>query len=331
MLDKSKPMTLGDIFSNTFDLIKETFIRNLVIASVFLIPTGIFMAYGLDAYFNMLSTITQFAKLNTAGSASHEQLSNLFISIVFFFFSIFVFSLGYLCALIGVTKISCSVADGTNISIREAFGEVFSITTLRCIGQIILVMLMIIIIAIFIVLVAVVAQIGHIVWLNVFGVLLVIAGIGFIIYLILRLYFAPINIIHKHEGVIISLSRSWRIVKDIWWRTFGIIMLVTIVIGFVSALITTPISFLFFRDFISEYFKILLSGGSTNDPTVTLGLLKSLGFAYGLIITLSTIIQIILFPLFIVVIYFDLRIRKNDFPPEIPEEHNLFSGVLTIE
>jgi len=41
MIDKSKPMNLGDIFDTTFKLIKETFTRNILIAVIFLIPAGI--------------------------------------------------------------------------------------------------------------------------------------------------------------------------------------------------------------------------------------------------------------------------------------------------
>jgi len=106
MFDKTKPMDLGDIFSVTFNLFKETFTRNIVIASAFLIPAGIVMAYGFDSFFSGMMETARTAAENR-NEYSEPDFTNLFANMGIYFFSLLVFLLGYLGAMIGITKVSC--------------------------------------------------------------------------------------------------------------------------------------------------------------------------------------------------------------------------------
>jgi hypothetical protein len=242
-----------------------------------------------------------------------------------FFFSLVIFILAYLGAWVGITKSGCSSIEGTKISLSDAFKEIFSKTLLRCIGQILLLALTFAGIMFVTIIVAVLMS-GQNTLLTFFIFLFVLAGIGFAIFLWVRWYFAQLNIVYMHDGVSSSFTRSWQLVKDYWWRTFGIILLISTIVGFASTIISTPITFIFEWDFIVQYFKLIMVGSSgANDPVVLLGLMRSLGFTYGLIIALTSMIQLIAFPLFQIVIYFDLKIRKNEFPPEIkPENEPVF-------
>ncbi len=106
MFDKTKPMDLGDIFSNTFKLLKETFSRNIVIASAFLIPAGIVMAYGFDSFFSGMMDTARIAAENR-NEYSGPDFTIFFANMGVYFFSILVFLLGYPGAMIGITKVSC--------------------------------------------------------------------------------------------------------------------------------------------------------------------------------------------------------------------------------
>jgi hypothetical protein len=323
MLDKSKPMTLGDIFNNAFVLIKDTFVRNIIIAVLFLIPAGILMAYGMKSYFNVVFNMAEIVKLKGAENINQVQIGNIFLSLIFFFFSLVIFSLAYLGAWIGIIKGGCSSIEGTKINLSDALIEIFSKTLLRCVGQILLIALAGII---FVIIIIAVLMAGQNALLTLFTVLFIFAGIGFALFLWVRWYFAPLNIVYMHDGVSNSFIRSWNLVKDYWWRTFGIMLLISIIVGFASTIISTPITFIFEWDFIVQYFKLIMGGNSgANDPVVMLGLMRSLGFTYGLIIAFSSTIHMLVFPLFQIVIYFDLKIRKNEFSLEMkPENEPLF-------
>lgn len=233
---------------------------------------------------------------------------------------------------IGIIKTICSEVDGIKISLKEAFSEVFSLTFFRCLGLLLLGLLAFIGIYIIIIIFFAIAVIVKIFWVGLIIGLVITALVLLMIYLINLWYFAPVNIVYEYQGITKAFSKSASLVKGYWWRTFGTIILISIIIGFASAVVSGPITFLFEWDFISQYFQIITHQKNISpDPAVALKMLESLGFTYGLIIGLSTIIQALTYPVFYVVLYFDLKIKKNDFPPEIIEESNIVEGEAPVE
>jgi hypothetical protein len=117
MFDKTKPMDLGDIFSNTFKLLKETFTRNIVIAAAFLIPVKILMAYWFDSFFSGIMESARTAARNRY-EYSEPDFTFMFANISIYFFSLFVFLIGNLGAMIGITKINLSPRKNLNSSLK---------------------------------------------------------------------------------------------------------------------------------------------------------------------------------------------------------------------
>jgi hypothetical protein len=312
MLDKTKPMTLGDIFSNAFDLIKETFTRNIVIAAVFMIPTGILTAYGFETYFKIaMSTV----------NANESQ--NLFLASFSALFPSTIFSLALLASWIGITKIGCENIEGRRISLSDTFREIFSVTYLRCIGAI---LLMIAAWIFFLILAVIMIKISS------YAAIVFIAGIFFVFSLGFRCLFVPTDIIYEYKGISKSFSKSLFLVKGYWWKTFWRYFLISIIIGFATGIISTPITFIFEWKFISQFFNMVQDNTHISDPTVMLEFSKSFGFTYGLILVISTILNTLIYPLFYLILFFDLKIRKNDFPQEEPVvEDNLTIGEIPVE
>ena len=324
MFDKSKPMTLGDIFNTTFNLIKATFTRNVVIVAAFLIPVGIFAAYGFQMFFSTISDITKSAKDYESGSVNPSQIARLVVGFGSYFFAVTFFYLGNLAATIGVTKVSYSEMLGEKITLGDSFKKIFSLIYLRSIGQNIMLILACCAVFMCAVFVMAVAKMMNNGFLNFFGVLAVIAAVVIIIYLVFRWYFAFIAIVGPEKKVFESFINSSYLVKDYWWRTFGIVLLISIIVQFAESVISTPISFLFMWDFISQYFKMMAGGsGIEKDPALVFEMMKSFGFAIGFVIVLGTMLQTMLSPLFNVVMYFDLRIRKNDFEEITNQDDNI--------
>ena len=330
MFDKTKQMELGDLFSNTFKLFKETFSRNIVIASAFLVPAGILMAYGFDSFFSALMETARTASENRF-EYSEPDYTFIFSNIGIYVLSLLAFLLGYLGAMIGITRISCRAFEGERISIGDAFNKVFSVLYLRSIGQSFLLSLALSACIFAGIVLIVIGARSKVVLITIIGVLALIGGIVLMIYLSFRWYFAFVAIVGEDKKVIESFSKSSFLVEGNWWRTFGIVLLFSVLVDFAISIITTPVYFIAMWDFISQYFKMMAEGNiNEKDPEVIFGMMESFGFAFGVVIIITTILDALITPLFNVVYYFDLKIRKKDFPETISPD-NLPGGIPPVE
>ena len=60
------------------------------------------------------------------------------------------------------------------------------------------------------------------------------------IFLAVRLYFAAQAAVVDDAHGVEALRRSWRLVEDSWWRTFGLVVLANVAIAVPGLLLTTP-------------------------------------------------------------------------------------------
>ncbi|MFC7402026.1 hypothetical protein [Citricoccus sp. GCM10030269] len=77
------------------------------------------------------------------------------------------------------------------------------------------------------------------------GLLLVLLTIGMVVlwvWLYVKLLLAPAAAAVELKGPWKAFGRSWSLTRGHWWRTFGIVLLVAVIVGVVSSVITTPIS-----------------------------------------------------------------------------------------
>jgi hypothetical protein len=68
-----------------------------------------------------------------------------------------------------------------------------------------------------------------------------IGGVGSV-YLYVRLSLAAPTLVLEKAGVTTALRRSGVLVKGAWWRTLGILLLSSIIVGFVTAIVTVPVA-----------------------------------------------------------------------------------------
>jgi hypothetical protein len=255
MLDKSRPMALGDIFSNVFDLIIKTFTRNIVISVVFLAPAGLLMAWGFEAFFKIILSNPGIGVENYAA----ERATNLFLSLFAFLFPLVIFCLAMVCSWVGITKIGCEAIEERRISLSDTFREIFSVTYFRCLGVLLVITTAFVVFYILSVILILVASIGNIYMVKYFAGVAVVAGVIFMIYLFFRCSFAPVAVIYKYEGIFKSFSKSFFLMKGYWWRTFWIMFLISILL---QPLFLLPLLLLFngisFQNSSSCYLKMLL-------------------------------------------------------------------------
>jgi len=312
MQNSITPMSLGDMFDRLFRLMGKTALRNLMIAIIILLPASVIMVYGMNEFFAMITQIVRAEELNEI--VPHEFIFSMFQGLTVYFGTIIIFMLAYLAATLGVTIVSCAEMTRQQVSWNEALSQIFSIRLLRAYGQAILESLalgcLFIIPVFFIGIGAGTESVGTVL----FGVLLIIAAAVCAIFLWVRWAFALPAIAWEDAGVIQSFGRSSFLVKDFWWRTFGILLLLNIIAQFAVSIITTPIQLIALWGFFSKYFVMIssLAEGSV-DSFEVLGLFDSLGTGMGIVMFVSYVLLLLITPLISVVMYFDLRARKNEF------------------
>lgn len=133
----------------------------------------------------------------------------------------------------------------------------------------------------------------------VIGAPLVVALIVGLVYLGVKLSFAPTLIVLERLDVVSAMKRSFALVKNDFWRVFGIIALGQLVSGMIAGAVSVPFTF---------GGQLLLMMGSASTSGVIIGLiLMAIGGALGQIITSPFNAGVV------VLLYTDRRMRAEAF------------------
>ncbi len=316
MVSFNRPMSLGDIFSETFSLLKFTFTRSIVIVLVFMIPAAFILSAGLNSLLDSLPDAAALKSYSADAFPAEEALINdaaiNFVSgLVMYFISLTGYMLLYLAAWVGLVYIGSEEMKGRGSSLFDAFRKIFSVTYLKVLWQYVLILLAVY--GCMLIPVGIIAA-GSSVFspaIAGLGVILLFAVIVFAVYLIFRWFFAGVNIVITGDSVMASFSKSSWLVKDYWWRTFGLVILLSLVFNIIISIISLPLTILVMWDFMSAFFSNPAVFENPVNPdiiSVLLSFIKGIGW----LIAFSTALQLLLTPYYMLLMYYDLRIRKND-------------------
>ncbi len=313
------PMSLGDMFDALFKLLGRTALRNLILAAILILPAALISIYGFEVFF---SSLAEFLGARADGRVpGTAEMARLFGAMGTYLLVILLLLLAYLAAALGATIVACSEINGQAITWQEALRRVFSVSLARTWGQSLLVFLAlvgIILVAYLVLIAAVVADSSAMKGIGIIALLLAICTA---VYFWVRWIFALPAIAWEDAGVMQSFRRSSFLVKGWWWRTFGIALLLYLIAQFAITLVTTPLSFVALWGFFKNYFALLgsMSGGQS-DPDIVYQLFDSLGVGLGILIYISYILTAMVVPLFVAIMYFDLRARKGEFVQSSPPQ-----------
>src|SRR6478672_4065978 len=187
---------------------------------------------------------------------------------------------------------------GTSITISEAWqrlrprlSALIGFTVIEVIGAVVLVAVVVLIIS------GVAVAAGGVA-AAIAGVPLVLALIVGLVYLGTMLSFVPSVIVLERLQIVPAISRSFKLVRNDFWRVLGIRLLGGIVAAVIAGAVTVPFSF--------GGQILLVSGSSTLAALIALVLL-SIGSAIGQIITAPFSAGVV------VLLYTDRRIRAEAF------------------
>jgi hypothetical protein len=278
-----------------------------------LLPASVILAYAMDHWF---SVFADMLRSGTMGPPGPEILLPSISAGSVFFLGYLTFYLGMLFATLAAMVVVGSELSDQPISWGEALATAFSVRFIRAIGLVLLEALAIggVIMVAFVVLIAGISM--HSTLTAVMGGLAIPVTLLAAAYLFVRWAFALPVIAWEDAGVFEAFRRSGYLVEGGWWRVFGILLLLTIVVQFGISILVTPINVFLFWGFYVRYFEWLgtLRAGEM-DPTAIADMFSSMGVGIGISIFVSSVLSILVTPVFYIVMYFDLRARRGEFLP----------------
>jgi hypothetical protein len=287
-----RPLTLSDIFNGAVSYIRANPKATLGLTTVVVVATQILalvLSVGPLAVTGALESTLSGEEVPTgvligssaSGIAGYlaTWLSSILLS-------------GMLTVVVG------RAVFGVNITVNEAWQRLrprlwalIGFTLLEIIGVAVLVMIVVLIIA------GVAVAAGGVA-AAVVGVPLALALVAGLIYLTTILSFAPSLIVLERLPIVAAMSRSFKLVRNDFWRVFGIWLLGGIVAAMVSGAVSIPFS-------IGG--QILLGTASSTGVILIALVLVSVGGAISQIITAPFSAGVI------VLLYTDRRIRAEAF------------------
>ena len=147
------------------------------------------------------------------------------------------------------------------------------------------------------------AAIGFAVLFGVLGTL-VLAAAG--VWLGTKTALVPSIIVLERRGVISSIRRSWGLTTHSFWKTFGVLALIGVILYAATQIITTPVSFI--GGLVASF---LFPTGSSDDSGSYIAVVA---VTYGLALIVSLIlgsIAAVVQSSAVAVVYIDLRMRRE--------------------
>ncbi|MBF4633354.1 hypothetical protein ITJ38_02935 [Agreia pratensis] len=147
------------------------------------------------------------------------------------------------------------------------------------------------------------AAIGIAIGIGVLGALTLIAA-G--IWLGTKTALVPSIIVLERRGMISSIRRSWGLTNGSFWKTFGVLALISVILSVASQIITTPVSFI--GGLVTSF---LFPTGASADSASSIAVFVAV-YAVTLIVTLilgsvTAVVQ----SSAVAVVYIDLRMRRE--------------------
>jgi hypothetical protein len=287
-----RPLSLSDIFNGAITYIRANPKATLGLTTIVVVAAQILaliLSVGPMAFTGELQPTLRGEQVST-GALLGSSASSLAGAVATGLSSILLS--GMLTVVVG------RAVFGTGITIGEAWQRLrprlwalIAFTALEVVGAIVL-------IAVVVLVIVGVAVAGNGVAAAVMGVPLGLALIAGLVYLGTMLSFTPSVIVLERLRIVPAISRSFKLVRNDFWRVFGIRLLGAIVAEVIAAAVSVPFSF--------GGQILLVSASSTLVALVALVVL-SVGSAISQIITAPFSAGVV------VLLYTDRRIRAEAF------------------
>ncbi len=316
--------SLSDLLDATIKSMGSTWKTTLAAGGVLFAPAAWVLG---EAYARMFGSLAQVTSLAAHGESFESWL---FVSTVL---GVYAWSVGaaLLLGLVSlfvracVTLHTCHAANGSAIALREILLHVARRSLLRLVGQ----RLLLAAIGGAVMAAAMVPAVIGVVVSSVLDapalavalfVAFMAAGLGAMLWLSVRFGLALEAQVIGELGVDASLDESVRVVRGNWWRVLWRTLLIGLIVGFATSIVTAPVLlFSLLRTYV-DFFQSLLSGLEEVGDRYA-NLLESLAGLSGQIALasyLSSVLSAFAVPGFMTLMYLDLRAAREPAAPAPP-------------
>ncbi|NKX53821.1 glycerophosphoryl diester phosphodiesterase membrane domain-containing protein [Arthrobacter mobilis] len=156
------------------------------------------------------------------------------------------------------------------------------------------------------------------------ALIIVLVAVGLVlaaVWIGIKLMLAPAAMVLERASLPGSLRRSWQLTSGNWWRTFGIVLLCTVIVSVITSVISMPISF--------ALGLVAPLTGETASPEEMLAVMGPLTLASMLVSSIFSAIGYAFQAAVIALVYIDLRIRREGFDVILAHEHEQAAGSET--
>ncbi len=146
---------------------------------------------------------------------------------------------------------------------------------------------------------------------------LVLGAVALLVWVSVKIVVAPATLMLEGTGPWTSVRRSWALTRGNWWRTFGIVLLTSLIVSIIASVISTPLTFA-----VSLVFGFSADASATPDALDSIPLLLATQAITALFSAIGYAFQAGVTSL----LYVDLRIRREGFDVVLMREHERTGG-----
>ncbi|BAL99583.1 hypothetical protein CLDAP_15440 [Caldilinea aerophila DSM 14535 = NBRC 104270] len=312
-------MSLGQLLDRAFRLYRVRFRKLVLTAALFFVPlamvSALLMGTAFNSYFGLLLSATEQPAAFDERTVLQASGVTLALSLVVGLFGLILGAFAFLSLLAQADANALGRELSIAASVRTALSRFWPFVGMSLLTGLIAAGIAIVAYLIFFILIFIFAGVltalggaleSDSVVVAVGAVILIIAlffGLMFLLllplaYLTTRWLVAPVVIMTELKGPVDALKRSWRLTEGSFWRLFGLLVLLFILNGIVLALPLSLIQFIAFAVTPSQMFGLL----------------------NGALSGLSNLLSILWYPLLaltLTLVYYDLRVRKENYDLEL--------------
>jgi hypothetical protein len=314
---------LEDLFNKTQKMLKYTWKNSLIVGACVFIPLSFlycwilasaFRSMDIDMFYNISGSVANFSEFIS-------RFSPFLMTFFIFIAAGLVMSLGALFVRIVVCLTSFNKIRNLDATLATVALSSIKSFFLPLILQAIIIFGIVIgisiVFLIIIIILTTVFSLLHIMPLVVlFAVVGYIAFICVLIWLSMSFTFAPEAVIYERSSAFEGIKKSFFLVKGGWWRVFGILFLVNIIISFAVSILTGPIVSGAMLPMLSKLFKTLSNAGSEDFLKTYMSLLLSfyseIQIPLFISMALGSIMSSMVIPVLRSLFFIDLKVRKNE-------------------
>ncbi|MBL0175932.1 MAG: hypothetical protein IPP94_11825 [Ignavibacteria bacterium] len=303
-------MTVGEIFERAVRLVGKTITRNLIISVVVLLPGAAMLGLSMYAVAHQVAVWIAEGPAMAPQDFMQDVFLRLLPALLLFAGGLLVLTVSALLAQGAMMVVVASEVEDRPITWGEAIRTVAGIRWARIIGMWMLQAaalgsILLVPYALFFIPVKGVIVIA---------IFLIVAAIPVVMYLSLRWMFCQVIVSYEGDTVLHSFVRSSYLVSDNWWRTFGILLLLSFAAQMAASFVVMPVAFIaMFSSFANMLPNMHSNAPPDMSPDKIYDMVTGMVIAYSVMIALSTVLQLLLQSVYLVVMYFDLRARKGEF------------------